>query len=44
MISDRIEGSMAELFKMAVVTFEAAGVAVLIFGFTLSWGVSSNGC
>jgi uncharacterized membrane protein len=29
---------MAELFKMAVVAFEAAGVAVLIFGFMLSIG------
>jgi len=38
MISDRIEGSMAEFFKMAVVAFEVAGVAVLLFGFTLSMG------
>ena len=29
---------MAELFKMAVVAFEAVGVAVLIFGFILSMG------
>jgi uncharacterized membrane protein len=38
MISDTIEESMAELFKMAVVAFEAAGVAVLFFGFMLSMG------
>lgn len=29
---------MAEFFKMAVVAFEALGVAVLIFGFILSMG------
>jgi len=29
---------MTELFKMAVVAFEATGVAVLIFGFMLSMG------
>jgi uncharacterized membrane protein len=38
MISDTIEESMAELFKMAVVAFEAAGVAVLTFGFMFSMG------
>lgn len=29
---------MAEFFKMAVVAFEAVGVAVLVFGFMLSMG------
>jgi uncharacterized membrane protein len=38
MISDTVEGSMAELFKMTAVAFEAAGVAVLICGFVLSMG------
>jgi uncharacterized membrane protein len=37
-LADRIEENMAELFKMAVVAFEAVGVAVLIFGFMLSTG------